>query len=100
MAELQLEAERLQQKLGLVRVCFFIGPLTRQREGEDAEKIVKRHIKLLHDFNEAKDAAQVCFKFDMLELSPQHRLSTSTLTLDSHWKSKQIDSNTLLTDHS
>lgn len=29
-------------------------------EDEDAEKIVSRHIKLLHRYNEAKDAAQVC----------------------------------------
>ena len=28
-------------------------------EDEDAEKIVSRHIKLLHRYNEAKDAAQV-----------------------------------------
>ncbi|KAF9011283.1 hypothetical protein BDQ17DRAFT_1233460, partial [Cyathus striatus] len=27
---------------------------------EDAEKIVKNHIKLLHQYNEAKDATQVC----------------------------------------
>ncbi|THH11608.1 hypothetical protein EW145_g548 [Phellinidium pouzarii] len=26
---------------------------------EEAEKIVERHIKLLHDYNEAKDAAQL-----------------------------------------
>lgn len=30
-----------------------------QRENEDAEKIVKRHIALLHRYNEAKDATQV-----------------------------------------
>lgn len=29
---------------------------------EDAEVIVKGHIKLLHDYNEAKDATQVCHK--------------------------------------
>ena len=29
------------------------------REKEDADKIVKTHIKLLHEYNEAKDAAQV-----------------------------------------
>jgi hypothetical protein len=32
---------------------------TSAREGEDAEKIVQDHIKLLHSYNEAKDAAQV-----------------------------------------
>jgi Swi5 len=26
---------------------------------EDPEKIVEKHIKLLHDYNESKDAAQV-----------------------------------------
>ena len=31
-------------------------------EDEDAEKIVSRHIKLLHRYNEAKDAAQVCLR--------------------------------------
>jgi hypothetical protein len=29
------------------------------REGEDADKIVARHIQLLHQYNEAKDATQV-----------------------------------------
>lgn len=29
------------------------------REGEDAELIVKKHIALLHLYNEAKDATQV-----------------------------------------
>jgi hypothetical protein len=29
------------------------------RPGEDAQMIVSRHIKLLHRYNEAKDAAQV-----------------------------------------
>ena len=29
-------------------------------DGENADKIVSRHIKLLHRYNEAKDAAQVC----------------------------------------
>ncbi|KAL4261901.1 SWI5/SAE3 family protein [Pleurotus pulmonarius] len=43
-AELQAEADRLQQQLG---------------RNVDAEKIVKEHIKLLHEYNEAKDAAQV-----------------------------------------
>jgi Swi5 len=27
--------------------------------GDDPEKIIERHIKLLHDYNESKDAAQV-----------------------------------------
>jgi hypothetical protein len=29
------------------------------REDVDADKMVKTHIKLLHQYNEAKDAAQV-----------------------------------------
>jgi len=28
-------------------------------DGVDADRIVKRHISLLHDYNEAKDATQV-----------------------------------------
>ena len=30
------------------------------RRGDDAKSIVSRHIKLLHEYNEAKDATQVC----------------------------------------
>ncbi|KIM48711.1 hypothetical protein M413DRAFT_37390, partial [Hebeloma cylindrosporum] len=41
---LQLEIDRLQAQLG---------------PNEDPEKIVKRHIELLHKYNEAKDATQV-----------------------------------------
>ncbi|KAF4614473.1 hypothetical protein D9613_002680 [Agrocybe pediades] len=41
---LEQEIEQLQARLG---------------EGVDAEKIVKRHIALLHKYNEAKDAAQI-----------------------------------------
>ncbi|PCH34379.1 hypothetical protein WOLCODRAFT_148438 [Wolfiporia cocos MD-104 SS10] len=44
IAELQAEVDELQKTLG---------------EHEDAEKIVARHIKLLHRYNEAKDAAQI-----------------------------------------
>ncbi|KAJ8501645.1 hypothetical protein ONZ45_g12062 [Pleurotus djamor] len=43
-AELQREMADLQKRLG---------------DGVDAEEIVKRHIRLLHDYNEAKDAAQI-----------------------------------------
>ncbi|KAF9488655.1 hypothetical protein BDN71DRAFT_1457027 [Pleurotus eryngii] len=43
-AELQAEVNRLQEQLG---------------RSVDAEKVVKQHIKLLHEYNEAKDAAQV-----------------------------------------
>ncbi|KAJ3741695.1 DNA repair protein [Lentinula boryana] len=44
ISELQAEVERLQAELG---------------QDEDAEKIVHNHIKLLHQYNEAKDAAQI-----------------------------------------
>ena len=33
--------------------------MTLSRESENAEAIVKRHINLLHRYNEAKDATQV-----------------------------------------
>jgi hypothetical protein len=33
----------------------------KRRPNEDPEKIVKRHIELLHKYNEAKDATQVRF---------------------------------------
>ncbi|PIL31217.1 hypothetical protein GSI_05915 [Ganoderma sinense ZZ0214-1] len=41
---LQAEVKELQKVLG---------------EDENAEKIVSRHIKLLHRYNEAKDATQI-----------------------------------------
>jgi len=44
IAALQAEVDELQQKLG---------------ESEDAGNLVSRHIKLLHRYNEAKDAAQI-----------------------------------------
>lgn len=55
------------------------------REGVDAEKIVKRHIALLHKYNEAKDAAQV--RFNPL-ISMDLWLLYWTF-IDSHWKSKK-----------
>ena len=36
-----------------------LGNLNGRRPNEDPEKIVKRHIELLHKYNEAKDATQV-----------------------------------------
>ncbi|KAI9449730.1 DNA repair protein, partial [Lactarius psammicola] len=42
--ELESEIAELQKELG---------------PGEDAQQIVSRHIKLLHRYNEAKDAAQI-----------------------------------------
>ncbi|KAF8489781.1 hypothetical protein F5888DRAFT_1621695 [Russula emetica] len=44
ISELEAEVTELQKELGL---------------GEDAQQIVSRHIKLLHRYNEAKDATQV-----------------------------------------
>ncbi|KAL1709458.1 DNA repair protein [Schizophyllum commune] len=44
MADLEAEITRLQAELGA---------------DVDAEKIVKKHIKLLHRYNEAKDATQI-----------------------------------------
>ncbi|KAJ7605037.1 DNA repair protein [Mycena polygramma] len=43
LAALQAEVESLEKELG---------------EHEDADAIVKKHIKLLHRYNEAKDATQ------------------------------------------
>ncbi|KAI5121842.1 hypothetical protein M0805_003275 [Coniferiporia weirii] len=43
LATLQAEIDRLQKTIG----------------EEDAEQVVNKHIKLLHDYNEAKDAAQL-----------------------------------------
>jgi len=36
-----------------------IDTLKASLSGEDPQKIVSRHIKLLHEYNEAKDAAQM-----------------------------------------
>ncbi|PBK76526.1 hypothetical protein ARMSODRAFT_229611 [Armillaria solidipes] len=44
IAALEAEVDNLQRELG---------------ENEDADSIVKRHIKLLHQYNESKDAAQI-----------------------------------------
>ncbi|KAI0253557.1 DNA repair protein [Lactifluus subvellereus] len=44
ISELEAAVAELQKELG---------------PGEDAQKIVSRHIKLLHRYNEAKDAAQI-----------------------------------------
>ncbi|TFK56403.1 hypothetical protein OE88DRAFT_1649679 [Heliocybe sulcata] len=44
IAALEAEIKELQDRLG---------------KDVDADKIVSRHIKLLHQYNEAKDAAQI-----------------------------------------
>lgn len=41
------------------RVWVTYKPLTISRETEDADEIVRKHIKSLHRYNEAKDATQV-----------------------------------------
>jgi hypothetical protein len=42
------------------KLTSFIGKPFFFSEGEDAELIVKKHIALLHLYNETKDATQVC----------------------------------------
>ncbi|TFY63699.1 hypothetical protein EVJ58_g3099 [Rhodofomes roseus] len=70
IAALQEEVHELQRKLGCVQCAcahvaddLYVLTGTRvclhYRENEDAAKIVSRHIKLLHRYNEAKDAAQI-----------------------------------------
>ncbi|KAI0284836.1 hypothetical protein BC826DRAFT_1053766 [Russula brevipes] len=44
ISKLEAEIAELQKELGL---------------GEEAQKVVSRHIKLLHRYNEAKDATQI-----------------------------------------
>ncbi|KAI0284841.1 hypothetical protein BC826DRAFT_942158 [Russula brevipes] len=55
ISELEAEIAGLQKELGL---------------GEDAQKIVSRHIKLLHRYNEAKDATQVLLHALPSDFSP------------------------------
>ncbi|KAE9398306.1 hypothetical protein BT96DRAFT_994929 [Gymnopus androsaceus JB14] len=49
----KLESQRFKQKQINCQHELGTGP------DADAEKIVNRHIKLLHRYNEAKDAAQI-----------------------------------------
>ena len=58
---LRNEIAGLQEQLGLVStIALSCQPLRESpRQGEDPEQVVNKHIKLLHDYNEAKDAAQV-----------------------------------------
>ena len=44
---------------GVLLPAAYTNLMTPSRESEDAEAIVKRHINLLHRYNEAKDATQV-----------------------------------------
>lgn len=61
--ELESEIVELQKELGWVNIAYpilcAIGDTLPRRPGEDAQQIVSRHIKLLHRYNEAKDAAQI-----------------------------------------
>jgi hypothetical protein len=64
-SSLQAEIEDLQRTLGYVYrhlfsrlVEIFAADVRGIRETGDAEKIVQHHIKLLHQYNEAKDATQ------------------------------------------
>jgi hypothetical protein len=60
IATLQTEADELQRQLGLAAITLLLwGPSISLRDKGDAEAIVKKHIKLLHQYNEAKDATQV-----------------------------------------
>lgn len=57
---LQDEVDSLQQELGQARSSRnFPFSDAFSSAGKDAEAIVKRHIRLLHQYNESKDAAQV-----------------------------------------
>ncbi|KZT01142.1 uncharacterized protein LAESUDRAFT_707840 [Laetiporus sulphureus 93-53] len=56
IAAIEAEIDEIQKQLG---------------EGEDAKEIVSRHIKLLHRYNETKDAAQI-----LMGRLASHRQST------------------------
>jgi hypothetical protein len=45
--------------IGVTTLCVHLPTSVLCSENEDAEKICKRHIHLLHKYNEAKDATQV-----------------------------------------
>lgn len=53
----------MQKTLGCVSSSRFFLPIPphehESRDGVDPDKIVSKHIKLLHRYNEAKDATQV-----------------------------------------
>lgn len=63
-AALEAEIAELQSKLGeCVRIYSFLSRFLIEARAhfrcKNAEKIVNEHIKLLHRYNEAKDATQV-----------------------------------------
>ncbi|TDL26398.1 Swi5-domain-containing protein [Rickenella mellea] len=47
------------QKAHIESLETEIATLQAELGDEDAEKVVKKHIKLLHEYNEAKDATQI-----------------------------------------
>ncbi|CAE6517312.1 unnamed protein product [Rhizoctonia solani] len=59
---LQRDIDILQKLLGQVKILLSSMPaietVLRKDRDEDPQKIVDRHIKLLHTYNESKDAAQ------------------------------------------
>ncbi|KAJ7608785.1 S-adenosyl-L-methionine-dependent methyltransferase [Roridomyces roridus] len=60
VAALQAEVESLQKELGYTHPYdVFSTRFDASRENVDAEAINKKHIKLLHRYNEAKDATQI-----------------------------------------
>ncbi|KAH8977858.1 hypothetical protein EDB92DRAFT_1808142, partial [Lactarius akahatsu] len=69
--ELESEIAELQKELG---------------PGEDAQQIVSRHIKLLHRYNEAKDAAQIIIGKvrHLYTHAPSLRMSAYTIQLAAH----------------
>lgn len=64
--------------------CYELINSYHKREGEDADQIVSKHIKLLHQYNEAKDAAQVRSQVETTEQS-MLTATDSRFALDSDW---------------
>ncbi|KAF9650314.1 hypothetical protein BDM02DRAFT_3093334, partial [Thelephora ganbajun] len=61
IADLEREIEELQKEFG---------------EHEDPNDIVSKHIKLLHRYNEAKDAAQVVSTIRLSSMLAAHKETT------------------------
>ena len=71
-----------------------LGNLNGRRPNEDPEKIVKRHIELLHKYNEAKDATQVRFSLFIFRRKAPLILNFSRVGLDgldSDWKGGRLN---------
>ncbi|KAH7920931.1 hypothetical protein BV22DRAFT_1198552 [Leucogyrophana mollusca] len=54
IAKLQAEIDELQMRLGFEAIYY-----PSSRKNENPERIVSNYIKLLHRYNEAKDATQI-----------------------------------------